>query len=278
MLRLPSLAARTTRRRPRARPLIPTLRTTRGLSGAATAGGAVAAASLGAPAQFVIAAQAATGAPWWLAIGGSTVALRFGLLPLLFYQLRETRRLAALRPGLVAIRQECMSLSPLPHRAWTTASRMYRYCRGASVQPLALIVIPLLQIPILIYSVVCVRKMVLPSSPLAHEMRSGGPAALRDLTRADASWLLPTVSTCLLLANLQISIPATASPFWGFARNLWQVNTARYSKASAAPGWTLCSPRHGFCLFRADAMCSPGLPLTGSGRGLLPSLQPVAFY
>ena len=208
-------------RRPRLLPLR-TPGAARGLSGAAAGGVAAATSSLALPAQFVISAQAATGAPWWLAIGSSTIALRFGLLPLFLYQLRETRRLAALRPALLAIRQECRSLSPPSYQAWTTASRMYRYCRGVSVQPLAIIVLPLLQIPILVYSVISVRQMVLPSSPLASQLRAGGPTALPDLTRADASWLLPAASVCLTLANLQLAIPSSATPFWLFARNLWQ--------------------------------------------------------
>lgn len=217
-------------RRPAARPGLGTPGPRR-FSGAAAAGGAAASAgapsgaavaSLGAPAQFVAAAQAATGAPWWLAIGGSAIVLRVALLPLLWYQLRESRRLAAMTPQLRAIRLECASLSPLPRRAWTTAGRMYRACRAASVQPLALVAVPLLQISVLVYSVVSVRRMVLPGSPLAAEMQQGGPRWHPDLTRADGRWWLPAASTVLLLANLQLAIPAAASPLMRSARNAWQ--------------------------------------------------------
>lgn len=217
-------------RRPAARPGLGTPGPRR-FSGAAAAGGAAASAgapsgaavaSLGAPAQFVAAAQAATGAPWWLAIGGSAIVLRVALLPLLWYQLRESRRLAAMTPQLRAIRLECASLSPLPRRAWTTAGRMYRACRAASVQPLALVAVPLLQISVLVYSVVSVRRMVLPGSPLAAQMQQGGPRWHPDLTRADGRWWLPAASTVLLLANLQLAIPAAASPLMRSARNAWQ--------------------------------------------------------
>jgi membrane protein insertase Oxa1/YidC/SpoIIIJ len=226
-LRLASPLARAAWRRPAAQCgfAVPG---TRRISGATAAAGAgapsavAAAASLGAPAQFVAAAQAATGAPWWLAIGGSAIVLRVALLPLLCYQLRESRRLAEIAPQLRAIRLECASLSPLPRRAWTTAGRMYRACRAASVQPLALVAVPLLQILALVYSVVSVRRMSLPGSPLAAQMQQGGPRWHPDLTRADGRWILPMASTLLLLSNLQLAIPSAASPLMQSARNAWQ--------------------------------------------------------
>ncbi|EOD17154.1 hypothetical protein EMIHUDRAFT_244351 [Emiliania huxleyi CCMP1516] len=114
--------------------------------------GATEVAALGIPAQVVVAAQAATGAPWWLAIGGTTVALRVGMLPLLWYQLAETRRFGALRPQLAAIRDECRAIEPPSARAAQTLLRGWRCCRAASVQPLAIVAVPLVQIPLLIWS------------------------------------------------------------------------------------------------------------------------------
>ncbi|EOD07657.1 hypothetical protein EMIHUDRAFT_218152 [Emiliania huxleyi CCMP1516] len=116
--------------------------------------GATEVAALGIPAQVVVAAQAATGAPWWLAIGGTTVALRVGMLPLLWYQLAETRRFGALRPQLAAIRDECRAIEPPSARAAQTLLRGWRCCRAASVQPLAIVAVPLVQIPLLIWSLV----------------------------------------------------------------------------------------------------------------------------
>ena len=122
--------------------------------------GATEVAALGIPAQVVVAAQAATGAPWWLAIGGTTVALRVGMLPLLWYQLAETRRFGALRPQLAAIRDECRAIEPPSARAAQTLLRGWRCCRAASVQPLAIVAVPLVQIPLLIWSLVGIRRMV----------------------------------------------------------------------------------------------------------------------
>ena len=59
----------------------------------AAAGDAVAAAaSLGVVPQALAYAHVATGLPWWLAIGGSAVALRVAILPSVFLQVRESRR------------------------------------------------------------------------------------------------------------------------------------------------------------------------------------------
>ena len=174
------------------------------------------------PAQFVAVIHASTAAPWWASICGSVLLLRLSLLPLVSYQLRETQKMAQMRPALLAIRHECSYLSPAPRRAWATASRMYKHCRAASVQPLALIVAPLVQIPILVYSVVSIRRMTQPGSPYEAELKQGGPTVHRDLTKPDSSWALPLASVAFLLANLQLSMPSSASTLFVTVRNLWQ--------------------------------------------------------
>jgi hypothetical protein len=130
---------------------------------------------------------------------------------------------------------------------------MYRACRAASVQPLALVAVPLLQISALVYSVVSIRRMVLPGSPLAAQMQQGGPTWHPDLTRADGRWCLPAASTLLLLFNLQLAIPAAASPLMKSARNAWQ--------AAAVVAFPM------FAQLPAGAH-TPGAPADG-GRGML---------
>mmetsp|Transcript_34898 Transcript_34898/g.103527 ORF Transcript_34898/g.103527 Transcript_34898/m.103527 type:complete len:296 (-) Transcript_34898:741-1628(-) len=181
--------------------------------------GATEVAALGIPAQVVVAAQAATGAPWWLAIGGTTVALRVGMLPLLWYQLAETRRFGALRPQLAAIRDECRAIEPPSARAAQTLLRGWRCCRAASVQPLAIVAVPLVQIPLLIWSLVGIRRMVDAGSPLTEQMRAGGPGWQRDLTAPHAPGLLPVVSVALIVGNLQLATAGTRSGLFLAVRN-----------------------------------------------------------
>lgn len=86
--------------------------------------------------QALVSIHVHTGAPWWATIAGTAVAVRVALLPTLWYQLRETKRFVALRPQLIAIRQEVNRIEPQAARVSTLLRRMYSCCRQAGVQPL----------------------------------------------------------------------------------------------------------------------------------------------
>ena len=95
-----------------------------------------------------------TGAPWWLAIGGSAIAFRIALLPLVRlhstkthpsvtyeartvllqvrFQVLETRRLVALRPQLTAMRAKVCLRSVDPGEVYLTPT-LPPQC--ASIQP-----------------------------------------------------------------------------------------------------------------------------------------------
>ena len=181
----------------------------RSLSGApATALDATAdvasAAPLGLVEQMLVHVHSAAGLPWWVAIGGSAVALRVAILPTVLYQVRQTRNFVALRPRFVALRNECASIEAPALRARALLGGMWRVCRAAGVQPLGIVALPLVQFPLLLGLIYSVRRMLLPQSPLAAEMRDGGAWWFRDLTTADATGALPLLSLAVLLANLQL--------------------------------------------------------------------------
>ena len=61
------------------------------------------------------------------------------------------------------------------------------------------------QLPLLIGLIVSVRRMLLPESPYAEQMASGGAFFCRDLTAPDPTYVLPVASLLMLIANLQLS-------------------------------------------------------------------------
>jgi len=202
----------------------------RSLSGAAEV------AALGIPAQVVVAAQAATGAPWWLAIGGTTVALRVGMLPLLWYQLAETRRFGTLRPQLAAIRDECRAIEPPSARAAQTLLRGWRCCRAASVQPLAIVAVPLVQIPLLIWSLVGIRRMVDAGSPLTEQMRAGGPGTrpqkLKTASRIPTTAREDTYSAAFDRIRLHSTVFGRIRPYSAVFGRIHCIRGPSYSRAA----------------------------------------------
>ena len=134
--------------------------------------------------EGMVAVQLHTGLPWWAAIGGSAIALRVALLPALWYQLRETRRFVALRPRFALLHAELEKTEMGPGaRANAFLRGVWRTARAAGVQPLAVVGMPLLQLPLLIVAVFAARRLVLQpaSEARAAELRQGGTAWFTDL-------------------------------------------------------------------------------------------------
>lgn len=149
--------------------------------------------------------QLATGLPWYATISCSAVALRVAILPTVVYQVRQTRRLVALRPRFAVLRRECADIASPNERAWALATRLWAECRRNDVQPLSIIGLPLMQIPLLIGLLVSVRRLLLPESPYAAALRKGGTHWFRDLTVPDPTATLPVLSLLVLVTNLQLS-------------------------------------------------------------------------
>ena len=188
--------------------------------------------------EGLVAAQLHTGLPWWAAIGGSAIALRIALLPALWYQLRETRRFVALRPRFALLRAE-VEKSELGTGARANAflRGVWRTARAAGVQPLAVVGMPLLQLPLLIVAVLAARRLVLQpaSEARAASLRQGGTAWFADLTAADATRLLPIAAVGLTVANFQLAFTGSRNPLWLLVRDLVQAGAAPSSDPNPNP-------------------------------------------
>ena len=166
--------------------------------------------------------QSATGAPWWLTIGGAAIALRVVILPTVYLQVRETRQLLSLRPQLIKVREETESIASPNARVWERVSRMYALCRSHGVRPMRVVALPLAQIPFLLALVLAVRRMLLPDTPWADAMSHGGALWFTDLTRSDPTFALPVVSLLVILANFQLASSGSRSGLLYGARNVLQ--------------------------------------------------------
>jgi hypothetical protein len=131
-------------------------------------------------------------------------------------------KVAALRPQFIAMRSKYASVTNPNDRAWALARGVWRVCRANGVQPLRVVVVPLVQLPLLLGMVVAVRRMLLPDAPHAPGLREGGTLWFVDLTAPDPKAVLPLISLALLLGNLQLSGAATQNPVWLMLRNVMQ--------------------------------------------------------
>ena len=175
--------------------------------------------------NLLVGVQAATDAPWWVTIGGCALALRVAILPAVFIQVRETRRLLALRPQLLAVRDETAEIASPNARLWARVSKMYAVCRSKGVRPLRVVGLPLVQIPLLLTLVVSVRRMLLPDSPWADAMAHGGALWFRDLGAPDATAVVPVLSLLVLMANFQLASHGSRSGLLYGVRNVFQAGS-----------------------------------------------------
>ena len=180
------------------------------------------------PAELVVAVHATTGLPWWCALGATAVLVRAALLPASWLQRHQMQRLVALRPVLAAARREAeasIGATDAASRASALVAALRRVgVRRLGVPALVVLGVPLVQIPLLIGTIVGVKRMLeAPSGPRAAALREGGAGWAVDLTAADATRALPLASAAVLLANAQLALGGIESAFWSGLRNWMQL-------------------------------------------------------
>ena len=180
------------------------------------------------PAELVVAVHATTGLPWWCALSATAVLVRAALLPASWLQRHQIQRLMALRPMLAAARREAeasIGATDAASRASALVAALRRVgVRRLGVPALVVLGVPLVQIPLLIGTIVGVKRMLeAPSGPRAAALREGGAGWAVDLTAADATRALPLASAAVLLANAQLALGGIESAFWSGLRNWMQL-------------------------------------------------------
>ncbi|KAL1510128.1 hypothetical protein AB1Y20_006460 [Prymnesium parvum] len=156
-----------------------------------------------------------TGLPWWATLAASSLALRLLLVPSVIAQ----PRLAAL---LAAAARHAATGSSRAGRAAAVARAFVAECRKAHVSPVATLAMPLIPLPVLLTSLIAVRRLVDEEKPHAAELKSGGIAWFKDLTAPDCYAVLPIASLGLLIANLQQSFAGSQSAVMQTLRNFLQ--------------------------------------------------------
>ncbi|CAI5465863.1 unnamed protein product [Closterium sp. Yama58-4] len=191
--------------------------------------------------------QATTGAPWWLTLIGSTLALRLALFPLTWHQMSISSQLAELGPKLPPP-------FPLPgsgmtwQQAWALRQRRRKQLNAPSA--LWLLAAPTVQIPLFFTWIFTMRHMALSAHP---GFDVGGCLWFEDLTafpHGVLGWVLPLSIAASFYSSVQVlSLPPPLPPS----------PTSSHSFTSLC--WLGASPLHRcfFLLLSAGALSSTSL-------------------
>ena len=158
------------------------------------------------------------GIPYWGGFGCANVVLRASLAPLVIHSAHVAARFAKVAPEvqfLVTLfqndlrkqRQEGAPFGEqrvLMFRTLQTLSGIYKL---HNINPFAVFLSPLLQIPFFMYMSTDLRKIINGADPeLAQILTEGGFLWFKDLTEPDACYALPILGGLLLYYNVEVAI------------------------------------------------------------------------
>lgn len=144
-----------------------------------------------------------TGAPWWAAIVGCTIAVRTALLPIAVRGTQQQAVMQGLRAEMQPLQVRIQTSGGTDTAAVNELNALYE---RHGVSPLRVATLPLAQLPIFMSFFLGLRRLS-DAFPAAHE---GGLAWFVDLGATDASCYLPAASGLTALALVRLSIPGGA--------------------------------------------------------------------
>lgn len=142
----------------------------------------------------------ALGLDWWLAIAACTLSIRLALLPMALHGSQQQAKMQGLRAELAPLQARVQSSGGTDHAA---AAEMHALYERHGVNPMRLLALPLLQLPIFMSFFLGLRRLA-DHFPDAH---SGGAYWFVDLAATDTSYWLPAASGFSALTLVRLSVP-----------------------------------------------------------------------
>jgi membrane protein insertase Oxa1/YidC/SpoIIIJ len=158
------------------------------------------------------------GIPYWGGFGCASFTLRLSLSPLVIHASHVAVRFAKVAPevqflvtlfqnDLMKQRQGGASFGEqrvLIYKTLQTLSGIYKLHK---INPFAVFLSPLLQVPFFMYMSIDLRKIINGADPdLAQQLTEGGILWFQDLTEPDAWYALPILGGLLLYYNVEVAI------------------------------------------------------------------------
>lgn len=141
--------------------------------------------------------------PWWATIAIATVILRSLIFPLVVVSQRNAAKMNNYMPQLQVLQMKMTEArnSGDQINAARYSQEMVMFMKEKELSPLRNIVVPFAQAPIFISMFIGLRRMA--NLPV-DSLREGGLAWFTDLTLADPYYLLPIITSCTMLATIEL--------------------------------------------------------------------------
>lgn len=144
-----------------------------------------------------------TGLPWWGSIIACTFVLRMALFPIAVKLQGNAARMNNIRPEMDRILAKIKQHQQMGNGilAAQESARLMTLYKEHKCNPLKMMIMPFLQIPIFISFFIAVRRMA--TAPV-ESMKSGGALWFTDLTIPDPYYVLPFASCLSFLITIEM--------------------------------------------------------------------------
>lgn len=157
--------------------------------------------------SFLTGMHEMTGLPWWATIMSTGLLMRFALLPLGVYTVRNTAKMAELKPHIEAIKAKSaqrdvtqMDAADKMRVRKEAQAELANLWKKAGVHPMRSLAVGFAQAPFFIYFFWTLRRM----SETCPEFQTGGTLWFPDISIADPFYGLPCFTTLCFLANTEL--------------------------------------------------------------------------
>ena len=141
--------------------------------------------------------------PWWAAIVATTVALRLVMLPIAGHLQANSVRLTNIHPETSKLMAKTKEHDQAGNTllAAQAKAKLYALYQEHNCNPLKMMAMPILQVPIFISFFIAIRRMA--TLPV-ESMKSGGLLWFQDLTVADPYYVLPVLACASFLITMEV--------------------------------------------------------------------------
>jgi len=154
---------------------------------------------------FLEVVHVGTGLPWWATIAATTVAVRLALTPLVIRLQANAVKINNIRPEVEPLLKKVQEARQTGNTALatTTSTRMMSLYKKHDCNPVKMLLMPFIQIPIFITFFITLRKMT--ELPVAG-MTSEGILWFENLTIPDPYYALPVLASLSFITIMQVRI------------------------------------------------------------------------
>ncbi|CAN8251932.1 unnamed protein product [Cochlearia groenlandica] len=140
-----------------------------------------------------------TGFEWWASIVVATILIRSSTVPLLIKQMKDTTKLALMKPRLESIREEMQNKGMDPVTMAEGQKKMKNLFKEYGVTPFTPMKGMLIQGPLFICFFLAIRNM----AEKVPSFQTGGALWFTDLTTPDSLYILPVITGLTFLITVE---------------------------------------------------------------------------